>query len=49
MGHAHNYKRHGMSTLFAAFDIANNAGTARIRPVAALHVKQALMEGSTDG
>jgi transposase len=28
-GHAHNYKRHGTSTLFAAFNIANGAVTAR--------------------
>jgi transposase len=28
-GHAHNYKRHGTSTLFAAFDIASGAVTAR--------------------
>jgi transposase len=28
-GHAHNYKRHGTSTLFAAFNVANGAVTAR--------------------
>jgi hypothetical protein len=28
-GHAHNYKRHGTNTLFAAFDIADGAVTAR--------------------
>jgi hypothetical protein len=27
--HAHNYKRHGTNTLFAAFDIADGAVTAR--------------------
>jgi transposase len=28
-GHAHHYKRHGTSTLFAAFNVANGAVTAR--------------------
>ncbi len=28
-GHAHTYKRHGTSTLFAAFNVANGAVTAR--------------------
>ena len=28
-GHAHTYKRHGTSTLFAAFDVASGAVTAR--------------------
>jgi transposase len=28
-GHAHNYTRHGTSTLFAAFNVANGAVTAR--------------------
>ena len=28
-GHAHHYKRHGTSTLFAAFNVANGAITAR--------------------